>query len=81
MSTSTLDRKNKERQLTAHDRCDADCTSQAYVRVSGKTGDLMFCSHHYTKIMTNPNSYLAMSTFAKDTVDERGYLSDKRAGA
>lgn len=80
MSTATLDRKVEERQLTIHDRCDAACGSQAYVRVTGNTGSLFFCSHHYTKIMREPDSALAMTAFATDTLDERGHLSDKRAG-
>lgn len=80
MSTATLDRKTQERQLTIQDRCDASCDAQAYVKVTGNSGDLLFCSHHYTKIMKDADGYLAMSSFAKETIDERHYLSDKRAG-
>lgn len=80
MTTATLSKKTTGRQLTVLDRCDAACSSQAYVKVVGTEGDLLFCSHHYTKIMKDANGYLAMSTFAKETIDERQYLSDKRAG-
>jgi hypothetical protein len=34
--------------LTKRDRCDA-CKAQAKVRVTLKTGDLLFCQHHYDK--------------------------------
>jgi hypothetical protein len=80
MSTAVLDKKTQERKLTVQDRCDAGCESQAYVKVIGKTGELLFCAHHYTKIMKDANGYLAMSTFVEKTIDERQYLSDKRAG-
>ena len=32
-------------QLSAADRCDS-CGAQAYVRVTMKTGELLFCAHH-----------------------------------
>lgn len=35
--------------LTARDRCDADCSAQAYVRVTLATGALLFCGHHYRR--------------------------------
>ena len=38
--------------LTARDRCDR-CGAQAYVVVTLKTGDLMFCGHDYAKHETN----------------------------
>jgi hypothetical protein len=31
--------------LSALDRCDS-CGAQAYIRVTLKTGDLLFCAHH-----------------------------------
>ena len=34
--------------LTALDRCDS-CGAQAYVRVTMKTGELLFCAHHGTE--------------------------------
>jgi hypothetical protein len=68
-----------ERVLSVHDRCDA-CGSQAYVKVTGVTGDLAFCSHHYSKIMNSESGKIAMEKFAYETVDERGFLSDRRQG-
>jgi hypothetical protein len=35
-----------EWQLAVSDRCDS-CGAQAYVQVTGVSGDLMFCGHHY----------------------------------
>ena len=80
MTTATLDNKTGERKLTLQDRCDAGCDAQAYVKVVGRSGDLLFCSHHYTNIMKDADGYLSMSSFATETIDERQYLSDKRAG-
>lgn len=68
-----------KRVLNANDRCDS-CGSQAYVRVAGMSGELTFCSHHYSKIMSNESAKAAMENFAYETVDERGFLSDKRQG-
>ena len=62
--------------LTIHDRCDA-CGGQAYVAVTGTTGELMFCAHHYTKIMSDPTGFVAMEKFAVETVDERERLGIK----
>lgn len=56
--------------LTAGDRCDA-CGAQAYVAATGDSGELMFCAHHWNKIMSDPNGYVSMMAFAKDIVDER----------
>lgn len=69
----------KKRTLTAHDRCDS-CGAQAYVRVSGVSGELTFCSHHYSKIMSNESSKKAMENFAYEILDESEFLSDKRQG-
>lgn len=56
--------------LTANDRCDR-CSAQAYVQVTGVTGELMFCSHHYNKIMDNAVGYDKMMKFMYKVVDER----------
>ena len=70
-------KKEKETSLlTLSDRCDA-CNGQAYVAVTGTTGELMFCAHHYTKIMSSPSGFIAMEKFAVDTVDERERLKTK----
>jgi len=78
MSTAILDRKTK-RELTVHDRCDTGCGSQAFVKVKGKTGELVFCSHHYNKITKSADGYLALSSFATKTIDEREFV-DQRSG-
>ena len=64
-------------QLLVSDRCDT-CGSQAYVKVTGVTGDLMFCSHHYGKIMDNAVGYDKMMKFAYEIVDERERLVENR---
>ena len=65
--------------LTANDRCDAkECKAQAYVDVRGVTGNLLFCLHHYNKIMNNPVSAEKMNAFAFETIDERERLTENR---
>ena len=64
-------------QLNASDRCDM-CGAQAYVYVSGVTGDLLFCAHHYNKIMDNAVGYDKMMKFAYHVVDEREKLVENR---
>lgn len=68
----------QEWTLTAIDRCDADCSAQAYVKVTGVTGELMFCSHHYDEIMNSTSGYEKMMKFAYDFVDERERLIENR---
>ena len=60
--------------LKATDRCDS-CAAEALVRVTGLTGNLMFCGHHYNKIMDNPEGYKKMMAFAITIVDEREKLA------
>jgi hypothetical protein len=59
--------------LTANDRCDS-CSAQAYVNVKGVSGELLFCAHHYNKIMDNPIGYEKMMKFMYQIVDERERL-------
>jgi hypothetical protein len=60
--------KPKERVLTLNDRCDAgSCGAAALVKVSGVTGELLFCGHHYSKFEEGE----AMKKFAFDILDER----------
>lgn len=68
----------EEWTLTAVDRCDADCSAQAYVRVVGMSGELLFCSHHYNKITNNAVGYDKLSKFAYQIVDERERLVENR---
>lgn len=64
----------KEWLLKATDRCDS-CSSEALVRVTGLTGDLMFCGHHYNNIMEDGVGYKKMMAFAITVVDEREKLA------
>ena len=59
------------------DRCDS-CGAQAYVMVKGITGELLFCSHHYNKIMDNPIGYEKMMGFVLEVLDERDRLIENR---
>jgi hypothetical protein len=63
----------KEWVLKATDRCDS-CAAEALVRVTGLSGDLMFCGHHYNKIMDNAEGYKKMMSFALTVLDERDKL-------
>ena len=73
----TTDIKSKEWVLDATDRCDS-CQAKAYVKVVGVTGDLMFCAHHYNKIMDNAVGYDKMMKFAYQILDERDRLDENR---
>ena len=73
-NTDSYESLHKDFMLQITDRCDS-CGAQAFVWVTGKTGDLLFCSHHYGKIMGDANGALSMMTFAEETVDERSRLS------
>ncbi len=75
------EKQDVERQLplTALDRCDyASCSAQAYVRVIGMSGDLLFCSHHYNKINATDSGRSAISNFAYEVIDERDRLIENR---
>ena len=63
--------------LTAEDRCDR-CSAQAYVSVTGVNGELMFCGHHYNKIMNHVLGYEKMMAYAYEFVDERERLVERR---
>jgi hypothetical protein len=71
--TLTEEVVEKEWMLKATDRCDS-CSSEALVKVTGLSGDLMFCGHHYNKIMNNAVGYEKMMSFAITVVDEREKL-------
>lgn len=60
--------------LTNNDRCDFDCTSQAYVKAVGNTGELLFCSHHYNKTSNDADAYEKLMNFAYQVIDERDRL-------
>jgi hypothetical protein len=59
-------------------RCDV-CHAQAYVEVTGNTGDLLFCAHHYNNIMNSSDGYIKMMAFANQVVDEREKLNMTRS--
>ena len=59
--------------LDATDRCDS-CAAQAYVQVIGHVGELLFCNHHYNKIMDNAVGYDKMMKFIVEIIDERQRL-------
>jgi hypothetical protein len=59
--------------LDATDRCDR-CQAQAYVKVIGQAGDLLFCAHHYNKVMDNAEGYKKMMAFMVEVIDERTRL-------
>jgi sulfur transfer protein SufE len=64
--------------LTAQDRCDG-CSSQAYVSVTGVNGELMFCGHHYGKIMNDVEGSRKMMAYAYSVLDERERLTENRS--
>lgn len=69
MEIETVAEESTERQLTLNDRCDS-CGAGAYVKVTGVTGELFFCGHHYNKFEDTEN----MKAFAFDVLDERPFL-------
>jgi len=68
----------KEWQLKATDRCDS-CNAEALVEVTGLDGSLMFCGHHYNKIMDNQEGYKKMMSFMISIIDERDKLVENKA--
>jgi hypothetical protein len=71
--------ETKKWVLNANDRCDAgDCGAQAYVQVTGVTGELFFCSHHYNNIVDNAVGYDKVMKFAYSIIDEREKLVENR---
>ena len=73
-----LIKDQKEWTLTANDRCDADCSAQAFVKVVGVSGELFFCSHHYNNISNNAMGYHNLEKFAYQIIDEREKLNENR---
>lgn len=67
----------KKYLLNATDRCDS-CDAQAYVKVKGLSGELMFCSHHYNKIMNDKDGYTKMMSFMLEVIDEREKLIENK---
>ena len=64
--------------LTNNDRCDAECSAQAFVKAVGVHGELLFCSHHYNKVVDSADGYEKLSQFAYQIIDERERLIENR---
>lgn len=64
-------------KLATNDRCDS-CGAQAYVEVKGITGELLFCNHHYNKIVDSPKGYERLMGFMLEVTDERDRLIENR---
>ncbi len=77
MDTNSTIEKKTVWQLNASDRCDS-CGAQAYVWVTGVSGDLLFCAHHYNSIVDNAVGYDKMMKFAYQIVDETEKLIENR---
>lgn len=75
MISTTLN-KNTKMVLDSSHRCDK-CTARALVWVKGQVGELMFCAHHYNKIMDNAVGYDKMMKFAVEILDNRYVLETK----
>ena len=73
----TMTKEKIEWQLKTSDRCDV-CNAQAYVKVTGVSGDLMFCGHDYEAIVNNAVGYDKMMKFAYEILDERSKLVENR---
>lgn len=73
----TKDIETKEWVLKISDRCDR-CSAQALVQITGIDGSLMFCGHHYNKIMADPTGYKNMMSFMISVIDERDKLIQNR---
>jgi hypothetical protein len=77
MNTMTAvieDNNKKVWELSPLDRCDS-CAAEALVKVTGLSGELTFCGHHYNKIMDDPKGYNKMMSFAITLIDERNKLN------
>ena len=59
--------------LGALDRCDA-CSAEALVKVTGIAGELLFCGHHYNKIVDDRAGYKKIMAFMISIIDEREKL-------
>lgn len=80
MSTMTMPTviRSDGYQLGPKDRCDS-CAAEALVQVTGLNGALLFCGHHYNKIIDNPVGYKNMMKFAITILDERDKLVENKA--
>lgn len=72
------DNQPKEWILGPTDRCDK-CSAEALVKVTGVSGDLFFCGHHYNSIMNSEQGYKNMMNFMFEIIDERDKLIEDKA--
>lgn len=78
MSMMTEEQKEVTWELSPLNRCDS-CAAEALVKVTGLSGELLFCGHHYNKIMDNAEGYKKMMAFAITILDERDKLIENKA--
>ena len=78
MFTMIKDEVKQEWVLGAKDRCDK-CGAEALVQVTGMSGELMFCGHHYNSIMSTPDGYNSMMSFMISVIDERNKLIENKS--
>lgn len=71
--TEDMIEDKKEQILKVADRCDR-CDAQAFVLVKGMTGELLFCGHHYNKIINDPEGARKLTEFAYQVLDEREFI-------
>ena len=74
----TQEESPKEWVLGPKDRCD-QCNAEALVQVTGVSGELLFCGHHYNSIMNNEFGYKKMMDFMFEILDERDKLIENKA--
>lgn len=77
MDNTVVEEVISEFRLTAIDRCDA-CGAQAYVLAIGLSGELMFCAHHYSEILSTETGKKAIESFAFEVFDERQKLAQSK---
>jgi hypothetical protein len=78
MFTMIKEEEKKVWVLSPKDRC-GSCNAEALVQVKGVTGELLFCGHHYNKIMNNPEGYTKMMNFMYEVIDERDKLIEDKS--
>lgn len=76
-SEQPVSETNKEWVLGPLNRCDS-CGAEALVNVKGVSGELLFCGHHYNKIMNDKVGYEKMMAFMYEIIDEREKLVQNR---
>lgn len=60
----------KQRVMNLSDRCDS-CGAEAFVWVTGISGDLLFCAHHFNRWEDK------IREFAFEIIDEREWINKK----